>query len=280
MSYVELSIEMNRHLETTNTIRTRLGYPHPDRIMESHDVLFMLSGEWEVMEEEKVFYLKPGNILFLFAGRHHFGNQACTTDAEWIYFHIVPHEEDRYIDETVLQPTDSQRIVLPQLMDVRQDCALFQSLFVEVMKLNASQQMLQQQKARTSCTSLLIELARYSQEQQHIQDVTMLELALFLEANLQKNYSLAELAQHSGVSERMLTKRFKKQMNKSVNQFVADLRINKAFFLLQHYPDMRIKELAYLLGFYDEYHFSRTFKSKSNYSPRHFRDHIRNNKVL
>jgi AraC-like DNA-binding protein len=61
----------------------------------------------------------------------------------------------------------------------------------------------------------------------------------------------------------MLTKRFRQEMKKSVHEFITDVRMQKAYFLLQHYPNMRIKEIAYQLGFYDEYHFSRTFKSKA-----------------
>jgi AraC-like DNA-binding protein len=126
-------------------------------------------------------------------------------------------------------------------------------LFEDVMRTNASQHTFHQQEAKVACTSLLIELAQYAQQQITEADLAIQELALFLQANLHKNYSLLELANHAGINERMLTKRFRREMKKSVHEFITDVHMQKAYFLLQHYPNMRIKEIAYQLGFIDEY---------------------------
>jgi len=44
--------------------------------------------------------------------------------------------------------------------------------------------------------------------------------------------------------------------------------------LLRHNPGQRIKELARMLGFFDEFHFSKTFRRVCGVAPRAFRDRV------
>jgi hypothetical protein len=67
----------------------------------------------------------------------------CWDNAEWIYFHIYPQANDGYREESPLNE-QSDRIVLAQLIDVRENFSLIRSLFEDVMRTNASQQTLHQ----------------------------------------------------------------------------------------------------------------------------------------
>jgi AraC-like DNA-binding protein len=247
------------------------AYPHPDRVMPCHDLLFMLRGSWEVMEEDQCFLLEAGSALFLFAGRHHFGKLPCSADAEWIYLHINSDPQDRYLIQLSNTSTDTESIYLPQCVDVKNDMPAFRALFQQVLRLNTQFHSLSKTKATLACTSLLIELAQHAQREQSGQDLAMEELAVYLERTLHKNHSLVELAQHTGISERMLTKRFKQHMQATIFDYVFEIRMQKARTLIENYPAMRLKEMAYSLGFYDEYHFSRAFKSFFGYGPRAYR---------
>ena len=50
-----------------------------------------------------------------------------------------------------------------------------------------------------------------------------------------------------------------------------EAKLAKARILLQEYPEMPLSEIAKNLGFYDEFHFSKTFKKYYFVSPSQYR---------
>jgi transcriptional regulator GlxA family with amidase domain len=75
-----------------------------------------------------------------------------------------------------------------------------------------------------------------------------------------RNLSIAEIADKCAVSETYLRKSFKKYLNISPNEYRIKTRIEKAKNLLLN-SEMSVKEITYLLGFYDEAYFYKIFKS-------------------
>ena len=63
------------------------GIPHPDRVMEEHDLIYLVDGEWEVFEEGTPYLLRAGDVLILTAGRHHYGERPCRDRTRTIYIH-------------------------------------------------------------------------------------------------------------------------------------------------------------------------------------------------
>ena len=55
----------------------KTGILHPDRVMDEHDLVYLLLGSWEIWEDEIPYLLVPGDVILLEAGRHHYGRAAC-----------------------------------------------------------------------------------------------------------------------------------------------------------------------------------------------------------
>ena len=55
------------------------------------------------------------------------------------------------------------------------------------------------------------------------------------------------------------------------SSYHLELKLNNSKYFLVSYPDMKLKEIADMFGFYDEFHYSKAFKKLFNTSPNAFR---------
>lgn len=104
------------------------------------------------------------------------------------------------------------------------------------------------------------------------------ELKASIEKNFQALHSPAQYADLLNSSAPVLNRIAKKYFNKTLSQLIADRIIVEAKRQL-YLTSKPVKQLAYELGFNDEFYFSRYFKSKVNISPQLFRDTVGVNKA-
>ena len=92
----------------------------------------------------------------------------------------------------------------------------------------------------------------------------------YIQANLERNLTLADMAQVVGLSTSHLTKLFKQSKGISLYQYVICCRIERAKQLLK-YQKMAIAEIATQVGFADQSHLTYHFKRRVGVTPRVFR---------
>ena len=92
----------------------------------------------------------------------------------------------------------------------------------------------------------------------------------FMEQNLDKKLSLNEIADEAGYSPSYLTTLFRKKTGYSPLSYFSHLKITKACEYLD-YSKQKIKEISFLMGYTDPYHFSKDFQKKMGLSPRNYR---------
>ena len=92
----------------------------------------------------------------------------------------------------------------------------------------------------------------------------------YMQNNLSVSLSLKELSGHVNYSIPHLASEFKKKTGYSAIDYHNRLRIQKACQYLS-LTDMRIKEIAFSLGFKDPYYFSRLFSKVIGKSPRSYK---------
>ena len=59
----------HRRITSANYITSVNGMVHPDRILAEHDFLYMLDGEWEIIEDGHIYEMHRDDLLILSAGR-------------------------------------------------------------------------------------------------------------------------------------------------------------------------------------------------------------------
>lgn len=100
------------------------------------------------------------------------------------------------------------------------------------------------------------------------QSVTFLESVLkSIENHLSnESFGVEILSRETGVSERQLQRKIKSLTNKSPNQLINSIRLNKAkeLLMLQQYT---VSEIAFMTGFSSPSYFSKCFKKEYGISP-------------
>lgn len=81
---------------------------------------------------------------------------------------------------------------------------------------------------------------------------------------------IADLARHAGCSEGHFARLFRQRTGQSVVQFLTDLRIRQAVYLLRH-TGMTVSEIADRVGFSNLFYFSRVFRRRAGVPPSAYR---------
>ncbi len=97
----------------------------------------------------------------------------------------------------------------------------------------------------------------------------------FLHENIPAHLSLDEMAQHAGLSRSHFVRLFKEQTHYSPMDYFIHLKMQHACMLLS-LSIMTIREIAYSIGYEDQYYFSRVFKKTIGVSPVQYRKNTHN----
>ena len=92
----------------------------------------------------------------------------------------------------------------------------------------------------------------------------------FMRENINSAITLEELADVAGLSVSHYCAVFKQKTMQTPMQLYTSMKIQRACQLLQS-RSQTIKSIAYTLGFFDQYHFSKVFKQVMGVAPKSFR---------
>lgn len=92
------------------------------------------------------------------------------------------------------------------------------------------------------------------------------EIFKFIHANYQKHITLSDIARSCNGNEQHLNRLFKKSSGKTIMNYINQLRIETARRMLKS-ENYTVKEVSRLVGFEDEFYFSRVFKKLTGIPP-------------
>ena len=225
---------------------------HPTRRMCEHDFIYMLDGEWTMQQNGKEYSQKKDTILILAAGNLHGGVTPCTAGAKTMYFHVQCLPGDKAESEANGLPTYIDASLNPNI----------KALFSRVVDLKLSGE---QQRADLFFELLLTELSRTVSESAE-SDVAV-HIRNIIYRYPERFFTNRELAASANVSVKTAETKFKAAFGVTIHKYITDFKIKKAVWYLDTADKISVKTIAYNLGFYDEYHFSNTFKNVMGVSP-------------
>ncbi len=232
---------------------------HPARTMLEHDFIYLLDGEWKIKQNNEVYFLKKDTLLLLSAKNRHRGVTPCTAGTKTMYFHVAWAPGD-FSGEDVKDPQLNQTGVAAFWHTALNPN--IKKVFYEIVN---AKLLGQSKKAAILFELLLCELlespctAPLSRTAEHIKDL--------IHQNPERFFSNTELARQAGVSLKSAETKFKAQFGVTIHQYMLQFKMNQAILLFKNFPEVPMKEIAYNLGFYDEYHFSKQFKKQTGLSP-------------
>lgn len=98
----------------------------------------------------------------------------------------------------------------------------------------------------------------------------LVALLNFMESNLERPFSLEELARHYGCSVSHLTRLFHLHCRSTPYRVLVEMRMRRAVNLLLE-TELSVKEIAGMVGYENSLNFSTEFKKRNHISPRLFR---------
>lgn len=101
-------------------------------------------------------------------------------------------------------------------------------------------------------------------------DTKLSGILSYIEENLNKDITVAELCELSHLHPNYFIRYFKEKTGHPPIEFINNLRINRAKKMLQTQNDS-IQSIAYSVGFESSNYFSRLFKKKTGFSPSEYR---------
>ncbi|MCB0539898.1 MAG: helix-turn-helix transcriptional regulator [Bacteroidetes bacterium] len=104
-------------------------------------------------------------------------------------------------------------------------------------------------------------------------DALFLQFLEFVRNNFEHNYPLKEIALRLHTTELKLNEQSKQHTGKTAQNVIFGLVVSEAKRKLQ-YEEKSIKELAFELGFKDQYYFSKFFKNHTDMSPSEFQKEL------
>lgn len=103
-----------------------------------------------------------------------------------------------------------------------------------------------------------------------LRDFYLKEAIAFIDANYQRGLSIEEIASACGLNRSYFGRLFKEGMGKSPQQFLLHYRMAKAAEMLKS-SRLPIRDVGAAVGYENQLHFSRAFKSVFHVAPREYR---------
>lgn len=136
---------------------------------------------------------------------------------------------------------------------------------------------LSQHSANQCASLLLVDRGRESQKCYKdlssmilVEDIEIKKLLKWMKDNLEKELSIQVLAKKMKMQERSFMRHFTKEVQISPNQYLQNLRIQKAKDLLIN-ASLSFEQITYEVGFSNESSFRRLFKRETSLNPGEYR---------
>ncbi|HWT73241.1 MAG TPA: response regulator [Mobilitalea sp.] len=102
----------------------------------------------------------------------------------------------------------------------------------------------------------------------------------YIKKNYRNEITLGNIADEVGLTPDYLSKLFKKYKLESPVKLLSRLRVEEAKHLLIDMPDYEVKTIGEMVGYYDQYYFSRVFKINVGLYPTEYRKKYLSSDVL
>lgn len=243
----------------TSCVMLKEYYPHHNPSRLHHGFVLTISGSETYYFKDKTITATPMSILF------------------------TPKEENYKIDldnspESVVLCCDFEMVntpVRPFLIKLQQDSPI-PAYFENAIKCRKKQH----PASLAECKALFYEIvtALIKQHFTYLDSEKSQQLskavAYIKENCLSTTFRLNEVSQFLGISQRYFEKLFLQKYSVSPKEYIVNFKMQKAKDLLYD-KKASIKEIAEQLGFCDIYHFSKTFKAKTGFTPSEYKNNSR-----
>lgn len=224
---------------------------------------YIISGTGTLDTNEQIYELHPGQGFLLCPGQvsSYYADEKDPWVYTWVEFDGLRARECMTLaglseQQPIYMPAGHNRIpeFMNALLDHAEDSPLRQI---------GQGMILLDEIVQTSKTKI-------SAGNKRLRDFYMKEATNYIDANFQRDVSIEEIAQACGLNRSYFGRLFKDTMGESPQQFLLHYRMSKAAELLKA-SQISIAEVGCSVGYENQLHFSRAFKSVFGIPPMEYR---------
>ena len=221
---------------------------HPDRIIDSYEIIFVTKGEVYINENGTEYYLRPDEMLILQPNLRHFGYKTSTsTEFFWLHWYGGPNMDSNIKHRKIENPYNIS-LYFRLLLDAR---------------------VLQKSSESMDYLTRLILIELYSNSNLPAVSHTAEKIAAWIEANCHTSITEKQIASQFGYNPDYLNRLFKSNFSKTIKQYINEKRLECIKGLMLR-SDLSLKEIAYRSGFTEYKYFLKFFKYHENVTPTEF----------
>ena len=228
-------------------------------------------------------YTFGSDVLFAFSPYQPFMIQADVLKGVALCFHPDFFCIHKHQAEVACNGVLFNNVYQPPFVTIDETSGNTLKMVIEQMKMEMQNPALAQYELLVSYLKIaLITLSRLKAEQQQHpaleaggskEPFILQNLKNFIEAHFKTKHSPSEYAELLHISPKALAKITKTHCNKTLSDLITERIIIEAKREL-YLTNKAVKEIAYELGYSDEYYFSRFFKTNANVSPQLYRETV------
>lgn len=266
--YLALSCRHKVIAANAHYYKTPTAERYIDRILPCHDLVYLLEGSWNMVEESQVYPLTKGDVLLLSAGRHHYTKLPCLPETKTFCIHVTNETGD--VPDISGKPSGKQ-LCLPTWLHV-QHSQKIKSFFEEIVSSFWQDSAFKQEEMSAMLDLLFLEIKKELDLQKN-KCVDIAQVAIdMVTANPHHRYSAKEIADSLYVSTRTLDNAMNKTVGMPFYSYQKNCKLDMVASILEMEPEVHLQEIASAYGFHDEFHMSKSFKQKFNMSPTAYRN--------
>lgn len=240
------------------------------RTLEHHELILVIGGKGSVMVDHKQHQCRTGMLFYIRPGIFHtmeFDLEAplCLLTVHFSYAQVHMTEGQWTVGE---EPETLPLHTVQELTDFYQ----IEEIFSRLAEGWSAKLPGYEFAAKTSLQQLLI--AIYQNNKRHNQNFSISmkveKIIGYMHEHIYTKVTLPELAGLVQLSPAYLSRAFKENTGYSPIEFFSRIKMDKAKELILEGSGKKVKEIAELLGYTDEFYFSRIFKRIEGISPSEF----------
>ncbi len=236
---------------------------HPERTIDSYQVLLVSKGQLNIWEEDKSYYLKEGNTLLLYPGHKHGGIDQYQADSSFFWLHFAVNEDFIGYEDHILEIPKIKTFADPERL-----IELFRRFLDD-----QESGRLTPFRGNLLVLEILNEIAESDkpEEGSRSNDAVLADrINRYIRTHFHEKITTSLIADRLKCNPDYLGRVFRSAYHKTITDFINDRRIHYARTLLIN-SDFNINEIASECGFNYANYFQRTFKRHEGMTPKSFR---------
>jgi AraC-like DNA-binding protein len=240
---------------------------HPTRVIESHEMIFVIQGSLDMWEEDKVFHLTEGNVLHLFPHRKHGSTKIMPPDLKFYWIHFTIDDSIQTGEGDTINPVTN----LPQTATLSRPEALERLFRIFINEQETGT--LRPISANLLTMLMILEVSQQANRKSDISDLNAVATWAnsYIRMNFDRPITASKVASAVGYNVDYLGRIYRQAYGVTLTEAIHRRRVQKASEYLLN-SNLNISQIAAICGFSDLDYFRRIFKRYMKIAPSDYRD--------